>query len=362
MLRLFNIYTLAAYNALPAADVLNTNTEIVITRNGAIIAELDNIEEITVNALNVSANDGNGVPNGGLTGGDTVAVFGDFTTTSLNFSTITVNGGQGNDTVDITGLTSSHRVVLNSGGGTDAIVGGTRPQDVVNVNDTIMGTAGNDRMNGGIGSDRVWGRDGNDYFKATLRDGDDSYHGGAGTDTYDASGLANGVAVNLLKGRASSGGIGSDELSSIENAAGGSGNNSLTGNKGNNALRGNAGNDTLNGYTGNDNLNGGAGNDTIKGGAGNDRMTGGTGNDKFVFAKGFGNDVITDFDARAAGGQDVLDLSAMGIGVADFISRVDIIDQGNDVLVRVDDSNTIRLKGVGNVSDVTFSDFVLFGG
>ena len=48
----------------------------------------------------------------------------------------------------------------------------------------------------------------------------------------------------------------------IENAAGGYGNDTLTGNAGDNLLEGNGGNDTLNGGAGNDTLNGGTGNDT----------------------------------------------------------------------------------------------------
>jgi VCBS repeat-containing protein len=42
-------------------------------------------------------------------------------------------------------------------------------------------------------------------------------------------------------------------------------------------------------------LFGSAGNDRLDGGLGNDRLTGGSGNDIFVFARGYGQDVITDF-------------------------------------------------------------------
>ncbi|KQZ71667.1 hypothetical protein ASE06_19915 [Sphingopyxis sp. Root214] len=131
----FRIYARAAAEAAGITG-LNANTEIVVTRNGTgnaqIVAELDNIEEINVNALNVSSP--GGVPPGGsgVNGGDTILVIGDFNPTSLNFNTITVNGGRGADTVDISGLTSDHRLVFNTGGGADQFVGGTRPQDVIN--------------------------------------------------------------------------------------------------------------------------------------------------------------------------------------------------------------------------------------
>ncbi len=367
------IYTRAAWVAeavgAPAQALRNTqvaaNTEIVITRNGGptpangnVIAELDNIEELQVNALNVTANNGNGI----LETNANVAVIGNFNTTSLNFSTITVNGADGNDSVDITGLTSDHRIVFNSGGGLDTIIGDLRPQDRSDVDDNIVGTAGDDRIEGGKGADHAWGNDGHDRFITMAGDGNDSYDGGAGSDTYDGSGLMSTVVVNLLAGTAGGADAGADQLDSIEHAWGGSGNDWMTGNQGNNSLRGNAGADHLNGYTGNDSLNGGAGDDTIIGGAGSDRLTGGAGSDKFVFAKGFGNDVIMDFDALAAGGQDTLDLSAMGITAANFANRVDIIDKGEDILIRVDDSNTIKLKDVADVHSVTINDFVLFGG
>ncbi len=128
----FVIYTrAAAVTNLPGA-VLAATTEIVVTRNGAIIAELDNIEEIVVNTLNVTANNGGGLDTG-PSGGDTITVVGNFNATSLNFSTITVNGGTGNDTVDFSALSSAHRIVFRSNGGNDTIVGTIRPQDVVEL-------------------------------------------------------------------------------------------------------------------------------------------------------------------------------------------------------------------------------------
>ena len=76
----------------------------------------------------------------------------------------------------------------------------------------------------------------------------------------------------------------------IENATGGSGNDTLYGNNVNNVLSGGAGNDILFGYDGDDTLDGGAGANVIAGGAGNDtiivsssgnELYGGTGNDIF---------------------------------------------------------------------------------
>ena len=131
----FRIYTRAEALAQITGLTISANTEIVVTRNGtnnaSVIAELDNIEELIVNTLNVTPV-GPGAPVGGNNGGDTIQVFGNFNQTSLSFNTITVNGGVGNDTVDISGLTSDHRLVFNSGGGNDSLIGTARPQDVIN--------------------------------------------------------------------------------------------------------------------------------------------------------------------------------------------------------------------------------------
>ena len=84
-------------------------------------------------------------------------------------------------------------------------------------------------------------------------------------------------------------------------------------------LNGGNGSDLIDGGTGDDTLSGGIGNDTdnIIGGAGNDTInllaTDG-GNDVVIYnGPNFGNDILTNFDATAAGGQDLINLSALGI-------------------------------------------------
>lgn len=141
----FRIYTRDA--ALAAGMTgLAAGTEIVVTRNGtnnaAIIAELDNIEEIIINGTDATP------PTDGVAGGDTILVFGDFSTTSLNLNTITVNGTSGDDTIDISALTSAHRIVFRGEGGNDTIVGTLRPQDVIElpgIGDPVV-TANSDGM------------------------------------------------------------------------------------------------------------------------------------------------------------------------------------------------------------------------
>ncbi len=391
----FRIYTAAAAT-LAGITGFGVNTEIVVTRTvGAttnVIAELDNIEEITINGSGVSV-PGND-PGGGTStiplGADSVQIIGDFNTTSLNFNTITVNGSTANDTVDVSALSSAHRIVFTSNGGADTIIG-ARTQDV--LHEMITGTAANNTINAGNGNDTVNGLAGNDTFLATLvaggTDGNDTYNGGDGYDYYDMSATSANANVDLNTGLAVSGQIGTDKLSSIEGVIGSQGNNILTGDGYGNYLKGLAGDDSLSGGIAADNLDGGdgndyldggdhndimfggAGNDTLYGGAGDDKLNGGTGNDLFgtgmgndsiVLQAGFGNDSVNLFDANAAGGQDVLDISAFGITAATFASHVTLTDIGADVLVTIDGdvNQTIKLGGVANTSLITQSDFVLF--
>jgi serralysin len=80
---------------------------------------------------------------------------------------------------------------------------------------------------------------------------------------WDGSKLAVGNIANALLYH-------EDTRSLIENAYGGSGNDSITGNIGKNSLRGNAGNDKLYGLSNSDVLTGGTGKDYLSGGSGTD--------------------------------------------------------------------------------------------
>src|SRR5690606_5180816 len=101
-----------------------SSVEIIITRQAEageeIIAEIDSVEEIVIE---------------GMGGGDAFEVHGDFTGTSLSMSTITLEGSEGDDIVDISNLTSAHRVVFRTQGGQDLIIGELRDQDVVELPD-----------------------------------------------------------------------------------------------------------------------------------------------------------------------------------------------------------------------------------
>lgn len=188
---------------------------------------------------------------------------------------------------DITGDALAN--VLNGNGGNDIVRGeaGNDTIDGGDGDDLLIGGAGNDLFDGGSGRDLVYGEDGNDTFKL-VNGWNGSYGeifvGGAGSDTFDISGTTVATStINLTDGtfNYTPGGSGPVSLSSVENAIGNAGADSITGSGENNSLTGNAGNDTLLGLAGDDILSGGDGDDVLNGGTGIDAMTGGLGNDTF---------------------------------------------------------------------------------
>ncbi|WP_449395431.1 alkaline phosphatase D family protein [Devosia riboflavina] len=135
----------------------------------------------------------------------------------------------------------------------------------------------------------------------------------------------------------------------------------LDGSVGNDNLEGGGGDDQIHGRAGNDRLYGNAGADTLSGGQGRDALYGGEGDDLFVFAPDFGRDTIYDFDANPAGGQDMIDISDLGITPEEFAARVKIYDIGAHVQIVIDADldQSIQLFGVGNVQTVTQADFII---
>lgn len=92
------------------------------------------------------------------------------------------------------------------------------------------------------------------------------------------------------------GNLGIDRTTIIENATGGSGNDSITGNDVNNYIEGLAGDDTIAGGGGDDYLKGDAGADVINGGAGNDFILARNGYD--VVNGGADNDTIIGYNGE----------------------------------------------------------------
>lgn len=148
---------------------------------------------------------------------------------------------------------------------------------------------------------------------------------GGGNDTLDASASTSTVKINLSSGSFSSIGYYTDNLSiayncTIENANGGSGNDTITGNSAANILMGNAGSDRLYGGNGNDTLYGGDGDDHLIGGDGTDILNGGNGNDYYYIDNSYSglSDKIID-----ASGIDTIQLEVSGSGSYTMVSNIE---------------------------------------
>jgi Ca2+-binding RTX toxin-like protein len=118
-------------------------------------------------------------------------------------SRIVVNGNDGSDRIDATGL--SIPLTMNGGNGDDTLIGGSG-------NDVLNGGAGNDNLDGGDGDDTLLGGIGNDVL--TGGPGLDSMKGEDGNDTLNA---ADGLADLLVDG-----GLGNDTIHKdrVDNASG----------------------------------------------------------------------------------------------------------------------------------------------
>lgn len=165
---------------------------------------------------------------------------------------------------------------------------------------------------------------------------------GGGTDTIDWSNQSSAAEINLNAGTWSK--LGPSYYSKwpttedrtmmiaenvvIENATGGSGNDTLIGNTVSNVLTGGAGDDTL---------------------------TGGSGDDRFVFASGFGADIISDFTAGASS-DDTLDFSSYGYTTySQILANISFADVGGNAVLTLG-SDTITLTGIA-VADLNADDY-----
>ena len=222
---------------------------------------------------------------------------------------------------------------LEGYGGADLITGAAG-------NDVLFGHAGDDSLNGGVGNDVLEGGDGSDWALFNT-------------------GLSAGVVVDLNVETQNTG-AGIDTLRDIENVhathygdflTGNGVANELRGEGGNDWMWGNGGNDTVNGGSGDDAIAGGAGMDEMIGGSGDDHMWGGTNRDTFVFATGWGNDWIWDYQA----GYDKIDLTA--VGSLDNLIELDIEDTADGVSISYG-AQSILLVGIQS-DTLQDSDFVI---
>lgn len=211
-------------------------------------------------------------------------------------------------------------------------------------NDLIFGGAGDDVLSGDVGDDQITGGAGSDVYRFELGWGQDVINNyDTGTEKVDAVVFGQGIVqadiaitrsdsdlILSLKGASDkitvqnyfdSDGSSAYKLEEIRFADGSQwtvtqvkelailgtdGNDTLTGyatvdtifgGAGNDSIDTLGGNDTLDGGEGNDTLNGGTGDDVLIGGAGNDTLNGGSGSDVYSFERGWGQDILDNYDS-----------------------------------------------------------------
>jgi Ca2+-binding RTX toxin-like protein len=305
-------------NGVAGADVLSGGAGIDVL-NGGVGA--DRMAGGASSDTYVVDDPGDVVTEAAAQGTDTVQTTLSSYTLGANVENLTFTGA-GNFTGNGNGLANT----ITGGSGADTLNGGGGV-------DTLNGGVGNDVLNGGVGADQMVGGPGNDTYVVDTASDVVTEAAGQGTDTVQTTLSSYTLGAN------------------VENLTfTGAGNFTGNGNGLANAITGGSGADTLNGV---------AGADRLTGGAGNDSLNGGVDNDTFVFATGFGRDTIAaGFDANPTGGQDLLNIAALGITSATFANSVTITDVGANTLIGIGGAS-ITLVGVGNATTITQADFIL---
>ncbi len=203
---------------------------------------------------------------------------------------LTVIGGSGNDTIDL----SAHdgAASINAGNGTNVVTG-------TNSDDTIIGGTGSDTITGGGGYDNISGGNGANLFVFSISQltSDVTVTGGTGIDTVrftDAGTItdANFTSATLIDVLTLSDGTNNITLGSNVAAAtanltvnGGTGSDTIDASALGEAVTidGDSGSDVILGSNQGDVISGGDDDDTITGGGGSDDLSGGDGEDTFVF-------------------------------------------------------------------------------
>lgn len=318
---------------------------------------------------------------GGIAG-NIVQLFGDLDddiitagTNVLTASTLTANGGPGEDSIyggsqadSLRGGKDSDVLVGNAGtdsiygdDGGDLIVGGALGSESGNTPDSITtsgnflsGNQGDDTIYGAAGNDTIYGGQGNDMLNVdpmmlptALQGvvdplhvaGDNDIFGDLGNDTIGwraSTGRGfyfGGEGDDSLIGGAGGRTVLEDGTLEDLRPAGASATAATV--LGNDTLLGGDGNDTIVGSGGNNSLDGGIGNDYLVSGLDRDTMTGGEGVDRFVYIQ-----EVIDYNETARDNiRGTVDATAT---VAERIARADLIADFSTT-----EGDLIRVQGVG---------------
>ncbi|CAM5793933.1 LEPR-XLL domain-containing protein [Rhizobacter fulvus] len=217
---------------------------------------------------------------------------------------IIVVGGEGDDTIDLSGVDGSVKFDIDGGVGNDTLLGGAG-------GGIIRGGTGDDLITGGAGADLIFGNEGGDtidamggndivlgdngevteglidmavrhgYVRALIgvSDGADTIRGNDGDDIVAGSGAADklldgGKGNDIVVGDGALFTYNSPAVVSDTEVGAGFADLLISGGEGDDWLYGGKGNDTIHGDAGNDVVFGGSGLDTIDGGLGDDTLFG----------------------------------------------------------------------------------------
>jgi Ca2+-binding RTX toxin-like protein len=223
---------------------------------------------------------------------------------------LTVDGGDGNDNINVSAPSFAGTPVLRGGGGDDIMLGTALVDD-------IDGGDGNDRITAFRGSEPINGGNGNDVIIWNNGDGNDTNNGGAGLDeTLITQGNADdlsaitqvGATVHFERTNAPFT-VDSNEMEKLTLTSF-SGNDTLTTGPGVTIPM------VIDAGPGDDNITTGGGTDRIVGDRGNDTMNGGDNDDTLVWSNGDGNDVMN--------GDGGIDRIENNLGAADDVSTLKV--------------------------------------
>jgi len=278
-----------------------------------------------------------------------------FTTFNVRF-----NGALGTADGDIT-LGNEVNRTISGADGDDVLLGGSG-------NETIAGGNGNDVITGGSGNDHLRGEAGDDIYIFRRGNGNDNIKDTQGTNSILFSGLTpEEVTVtancydNLTFRINDTGETLTVESTSwyIDNFQIAYGNpidliifsdgtvwdkdealrqSVIRPTDGDDTIVGSSIDDIIMGLGGNDTITGGRGNDTIDGGTGNDTLQDKAGDDIYIFGRGYGHDVINDYNA-----EENLDVMKFKDDITP--DEISVVRDGNDLVLKItgtEDSVTVK--------------------